>query len=159
MKRNEIRHPIDWMARKIGLQKLKDEEVRDYDWLVEMDRYGVCVYAIIYNFTMTDSISIHKRYLCSDTEFAMAALTLNLPKIHLFKVSLISSRSNAVQYDYVSKVYLAESLPKDESEIKFIFQVHQKHYGFDGEIHDEVLAEYQYVETNLDRSIRGLARC
>ncbi|MDX1751389.1 MAG: hypothetical protein R3271_13835 [Methylophaga sp.] len=159
MKRSEIRNPIDWMARKIGLQKLKDKEVRDYDWLIEMERYGICVYAILYNFTIADSINIQKHYFCSDTEFAIAALTLTLPKIHLFKVSLISTRSNAVQYDYVSKVYLAESLPKDESEIKFIFQVNQKHYGFDGEIHDEDLAEYKYVETNLDRSNRGLARC
>ena len=39
-------------------------------------------------------------------------------------------------------------------ELKFIFRIGEKHYGFEGEITDEKLAEYDCVETTFLPSIQ-----
>ncbi len=149
MKKNESRHHVDWITRNTEIQSLRDIADRDHNWLKAIECYGLSVYMICSS-SKNDSLHSQRRFLCSDIEFALSVLSLTWPHLAIFKVSSNKNKSPPIRYESVSKVYVAEALDKDESQIKFIFQVGHNLYGFAGEINKEALIEYSYVETNLE---------
>lgn len=148
MKKNEIKNHIDWISRNTDIQALRDITDRDDSWLKAVECYGLSVYMICSS-SENDLLHTQKRFLCSDIEFALSVLSLTWPQLTIFKVSPNQNKSMPTRYESVSKVYVAEALDKDESQIKFIFQVGHNFYGFEGEINERTLTEYSYVETNL----------
>lgn len=149
MKKNEIKNHIDWISRNTDIQALRDITDRDDSWLKAVECYGLSVYMICSS-SKNDLLHTRKHFLCSDIEFALSVLSLTWSQLTIFKVSFNQNESQPFRYESVSKVYVAEALDRDESQLKFIFQVGHKYYGFEGEINKRALIEYSYVETNLE---------
>lgn len=153
MKKNEVRDFIDTAFRNTELQVLRNTIDRNFLWLKEIEHYGICVFAMGYVNEVDVKTSPSRRLFCSDIEFAIAALSINEASVSVSKVN-ITNNSSELSYANVSKVYIAKGQLMDESKLKFIFKIGEKHYGFEGEVTDKDLAEYEYVETTLLPSIQ-----
>jgi hypothetical protein len=148
MKKNEVRDFLDTAFRNTELQVLRNIIDRNVVWLKEIERYGICVFAMGYRNEMDIKTSPSRRLFCSDIEFALAALSIKETSVSMSKVN-ITNISSEISYENVSKVYIAKGQLMDECRLKFIFRIGKKHYGFEGEITDEKLAEYDCVETTF----------
>jgi hypothetical protein len=153
MKKNEIRDFLDIAFRNTELQVLRNIIDRNVVWLKEIERYGICVFAISYTNDVDRKTSASRRLFCSDIEFAIAALSIKDTSASMSKVN-ITNNSSEISYENVAKVYIAKGQLMDECGLKFIFRIGGKHYGFEGEVTDEKLAEYDCVEITFFPSIQ-----
>lgn len=153
MKKNEVRDFIDTAFRNTELQVLRNTIDRNFVWIKEIERYGICVFAMGYINEVDIKTSPSRRLFCSDIEFAIAALSISDTSVSMSKVNIMNN-SSEISYEKVSKVYIAKGQLMDECGLKFIFRIGEKHYGFEGEITDEKLAEYDCVETTFFPSIQ-----